>query len=846
MTREDRSPPQTEDPAVLDRRIAAALRRACLVAAWEEIWRRAVPVLWIAGLYVALVWLGVFTALPGPLRLALLALLAALALAALVRAVADRAGFAAALDRAAALRRVETASALSGHELTALTDRLAGLSDPATERLWQTHRTRLAARIGRLASGSPHPDLGRRDRWALRPLLGFALFIGWFAAAGDHLGPLLTPLAGPVRPEVEDRLDAWIDPPAHTGRAPRLLIAEGRLAAAGAEANAPLSLPQGSRLVVRSAAGRPDRPPKPLVLTLVPAGGAPVEVTPADPPAPPPATTPVERRATLTVDTEIRLERDGARLGTWKVAIVPDLPPTIRLIGRPEVQTSGALKLGHETADDWGVVAAEARLAPAGPAKGRPLYTLPTFPLALPLGRAHTGVGRTVRDLTAHPLAGTAVRLTLHARDEIGQEGSSDPVELTLPERPFRKPLARALAELRRRLATDAGEVAMVATAIDALTLAPDRFDEKPATHLGLRFLRGRAMAARSDDELRDLVDLLWTAATTLEDGDLAEQEKALRQAQEALRKALEEGASPAEIARLTDELRRAMDRYLAAKAEQARRDPRRRAERGGPQKTITQRDIQRMLDRIENLARTGSREAAEKLLQELRELMENLETGSASGEGEGQGGEALEQLGDMIRRQQKLMEDTHRADRGDGEGSAGMGRLGDSQKELRDALRRFADDMKGRGGSGEGQRGRGRSGGEGEGEDDGSDDLSASADAMGEAGEALGRGEGEGALDAQTRALESLRNGARKLADRMTRGNGRGGRDGADGGEEDPFGRPRRRDGTVDNGRVKVPDEIDVERARRILDDIRRRLGEPARPKFERDYLDRLLDLDR
>jgi hypothetical protein len=116
----------------------------------------------------------------------------------------------------------------------------------------------------------------------------------------------------------------------------------------------------------------------------------------------------------------------------------------------------------------------------------------------------------------------------------------------------------------------------------------------------------------------------------------------------------------------------------------------------------------------------------------------------------------------------------------------------------------------------------------------------------MGEAGEALGRGEGDTALDAQTRALESLRQGARRLADQMARRGGRAGREGEEGDAEDPLGRPRRGKGSSLSGNVALPEEIDVERARRILDDIRKRLGEAARPKFERDYLDRLLDLDR
>jgi hypothetical protein len=40
----------------------------------------------------------------------------------------------------------------------------------------------------------------------------------------------------------------------------------------------------------------------------------------------------------------------------------------------------------------------------------------------------------------------------------------------------------------------------------------------------------------------------------------------------------------------------------------------------------------------------------------------------------------------------------------------------------------------------------------------------------------------------------------------------------------------------------VKIPGEIDVQRVRRILEELRRRLGDPQRPQIELDYLERLL----
>ncbi len=44
------------------------------------------------------------------------------------------------------------------------------------------------------------------------------------------------------------------------------------------------------------------------------------------------------------------------------------------------------------------------------------------------------------------------------------------------------------------------------------------------------------------------------------------------------------------------------------------------------------------------------------------------------------------------------------------------------------------------------------------------------------------------------------------------------------------------------DDVTVKVPGEIDVQRARRILEELRRRFSDPARPQLELDYLERLL----
>ena len=215
--------------------------------------------------------------------------------------------------------------------------------------------------------------------------------------------------------------------------------------------------------------------------------------------------------------------------------------------------------------------------------------------------------------------------MTLVARDEAGNEGTSEPFELRLPERPFSKPMARALIEQRRILALDADAQARVLTALDALTIAPERFNMETNVYLGLRSIFWQLANAKSDDALRDVVARMWDMAVNLEDGNVSDAQQALRNAEDALRQALERGASDEEIKRLTDELRAAIDKFMQALADQMRQNPQqspldRNAQMLRPQ------DLQSMLDRLEQMARSGARDAARQMLQDLQAMLDNLQ----------------------------------------------------------------------------------------------------------------------------------------------------------------------------------------------------------------------------
>jgi uncharacterized protein (TIGR02302 family) len=283
--------------------------------------------------------------------------------------------------------------------------------------------------------------------------------------------------------------------------------------------------------------------------------------------------------------------------------------------------------------------------------------------------------------------------------------------------------------------------------------------------------------------------------------------------------------------------------------------------------RVLSDRDLKSMLDRLERLSKSGDKEAAKQMLEQLQQMLENLQMAQPGQSGDSDMEQAMNELGDMIRKQQQLRDKTFkqgqdsRRDRMRGkQGDQGMGDLQQDQQGLRDRLKKLQEQLAKRG-MGPGQRGeKGQQGEKGQGGDqgeqgdqpgDGEDGLDQADSAMGDAGGRLGEGNADGAVDSQGRALDALRKGAQSLADAMQQGDGdqpgdgpgnRAGRQQSGGNQSDPLGRPLHGREFGDDLTVKIPGEIDVQRVRRILEELRRRLADPARPQIELDYIERLL----
>ena len=843
----DEQPQQREYPTrVL---LAQALKRARGSLLWEKLWPALATLATALGLFLAFSWAGLWLVLPplpraiGLLLFVVITAIAAAPLALLrLPSIAD------------GLRRLDRSSGETHRPATAVADEIAANQhDPVAQALWRAHVERALLSARKLKAGWPSPRLSMRDPMALRALVLILAVASFFAAGGEHVKRVTAAFdwSGVVAP-ANFRIDAWITPPVYTGRPPVMLagLRPGETAQNTGLATAPVAVPAGSQLVIRSTGN--------VRFDVVRKGG--LEDVPLDAHAALPAGS-AERRFVIKSDGSAALHGVGSTDLVWTFTAIPDRAPTIELIKDPERQARGSLRLDYKMDDDYGVVEAHAEFAlkddedgPAGE-RMRPLFKAPEFPLTLPQQRTRSGAAQTTRDLTEHPWAGAKVEVTLVARDEAANEGRSEATELQLPQRIFVKPVARALIEQRRILALDADAKPLVLAALDALTIAPEKFTPETPVYLGLRAIFFDLAHANNDDQLREVVARMWEMAVQLEDGNVSQAELALRQAQDALRQALERGATDEELKKLMDQLRAAMDKYLQALAEEMRKNPQQLARPlDRNTRMLTQRDLKSMLDRLENLARSGNKDAARQLLEELQSMLENLQMarpGAQGEEGDDDMMSALDELGDMIRKQQQLRDKTFkqgqdmRRDRQrqqQGQGQQQLGDLRQDQQGLRDRLNKLLEQLRqrGLGNPGQDQKGQGES-------DMGQ--LGSAGEAMGEAEGELGQGDADSAVDSQGRALEAMRKGAQGLAQAMQQngmspGPGQPGRNGRARAQQDtdPLGRPMRGREYGDDVTVKVPGEIDAQRARRILEELRKRFGESGRPQLELDYIERLL----
>lgn len=834
--------------ATLRRRITAQVRAVQTILLFEQVWPRVLPALCIAALFVAVSWFGLFRLVPDWLRIVALIAFAALFVGSFFTFRGLHWP-----KRPQALQRLETDNRIVHQALAAQSDRLEQ-GDAFARSLWRRHQARMAEQVAAIRLAAPRPPTPKLDPFGIRVFVAL-LFVTAFGYSYSNQSGLVGDAFHSHVKQAEIagiRVDAWVTPPEYTGKAPIFLT--------GNTTGLPeiITVPKGSEMLVRIVGGTG------MEEVLFQSPDADIAMPPVEDP----------KTANQELDARsFRYNPDGngtliIKQGqdvaeSWRFELTADEPPVIAFDGRPSRAVNGALEISFTVNDDYGAEKAYAEILPVTPQSpdANPLYGLPEYALTLPRSGARERKGRESRNLTEHPMAGMQVHITLVAEDSVGQTGRSETIEMELPGRYFNNLLAGAVAEQRQVLALDTNRLDRVFDLNDAITFAPEETIRNSTHYLLIRSARTRLKQSYNDDMYRDSADYLWDIAIGIEDGNLSFAERRLRDAQRALSEALENGASDEAIQALMDELREAMQEFMQALAQNMQRNQESaQIPQSDLQNMLRSEDLNRMLDQIENLAQSGARDQAQQMLSELQRMMNNLQTGQQrQAQGDNPMRQQMDKLGELMQRQQQLMEETFDLEQAlrerrrqqffqDENRQEGQNQpeAGDpmTEEELRQALRDLKEQQQALqqqlGEMQEALEGMGMPQNEG---------FNEAGEAMGEAGDALGEGEGETAVGEQGRALQALRDGAQSMMNQMRQAMGQnpGGPNNGPGSRNptqlDPLGRPRANTGPDFGDNVKVPEEADIQRARRILEAIRERLGDAFRPEMERFYLERLLD---
>ncbi|MGL4973704.1 MAG: TIGR02302 family protein, partial [Bosea sp. (in: a-proteobacteria)] len=652
-----RKPSQDPIQQKLDRLVSGS--RAAL--AWEKLW----PLLWaplgVVLLFAAVSLFGLWDVVPWQGHVAGMALFGAALIASLWPLLRWRWP-----SRQAGVQRLDATGEVAHRPAAAMEDSLSvGAADPVTEALWKAHLARQRKAVEALNVVPPAPRMAMLDRRALRAVPVLAAIAGLFVAGPETAERLASGFAwhGPRAAAPLLRIDAWVDPPSYTRLPPVMLDFAN-------PASTTLRVPEKSTIVVRIV-GKTDlavvTSGKLEPVAVAPDAAKPATAATANPPAA--ATQTVETRLLLTGDSTLKLGGNDALPTQFSFQAIPDRKPEVSFVEPPRAQPGerGALGVIYRARDDYGLASVDIEAERVGDgAKGRSLVDAPKQALTVPVADEET---KGNVDFSAHPWAGGRVKLVIVARDEAGQEGRSEAREIVLPQRSFTNPLAKALVEQRRRLSMDVEQRSRVQLAMDALLIEPARFSKAPGTYLGLRMIGDRLRNARNDEALKDVTELMWAMALQLEDGGLSDAERELRAAQERLQTALENGASQEEIKKLTEELRRAMDKFmreLAQRMERQQQDGNRDMARLPENfRTVTPQELQNLLNRIEELSKQGDMAEAQRLMEQLRQMLENLQMARPGQNDQRQRdmNQALGELDQMTRDQQALRDETFKRD---------------------------------------------------------------------------------------------------------------------------------------------------------------------------------------
>lgn len=727
-------------------------------------------------------------------------------------------------------RRLEIDSGFSHRPLCSLDDTLVNTENYEARSLWSSGKERLLGTLDRVKLNPPDFNLNKHDPLGLRYGAAILFLIGMLVA-----GPLwqtriydaFSSLNIEFKSDSPDTIALWITPPTYTKAAQIILR--------GNE-DEKLFIPKNSTLkaIINGGIGKPSLYIDERKFSFKNLGNDTYSLE---------INVPHGKRLSIK---QMFIER-----ASWDLEVLPDLTPVVILKDAPETTSTGSLRFPLMVYDDYSVRDLKVTMRLDESAENAP-YGENFSQRRTILSPARTEfLIHPLYDLTAHPWAGQPVTFEFEVFDNLGQSATTPPISVILPERKFSHPVAKQIIALRKALIrTPESPYRDIAKAIESILITPNLYQHDEIVFLNLRSASARLFYNKPSLETSQaVVQQLWQTALRVEDGNLTMAARTLSDAQKALQDALNNPeTTDQDIAALMQEVRQAMAAYFMS----VQKEMQKRIADGDHVPLVSPEMMEHMispnaladfLNKLEGQMLSGNRQAAQEMLAQLQRMMEALDPSMAGPMPPDMQmmSKGVSDLQALVERQEVLLEQTQAQAKQEYNFKILREKMGDDfafpeintapnkieQEDLRHILGQLMLDA--------------------------SDALNNIPQEMGLAeremrasSDALGQNQAQISVEHQQHALAYLKQAQDNLSQQfMARMQQIGGMMFGSTMRFDPLGRPMGNDETKGFGGdsdVKVPSDAQRNRAREILDLLRRRSGERDRPKIEREYYRRLL----
>jgi uncharacterized protein (TIGR02302 family) len=850
----------------------------------------------VLGLFLSVAWLDLFSFLPSGLHLFVLAM----SVVAMLRALWGTKAAWRLPSWAAAARRLESANNLQHFPYEALTAKPVNLQqDHALKTLWSTHQSRTRAVLVRLKLPVPQFGIHGQDPYYLRWMVG-CLVVASLVTGHDELGARLQQALSPDMhaeraADAGAKITAWVTPPAYTGLAPIMLAEAGKT-----QKTQTYQIPAGSKIALRVGESEDE----PVLITdagKTPFTKAGEQSYALDSVIPQTTELRIKAGWFSLAHWPIMVVPDHAPQIAWAETPRVDKQQNVQLTyhaaddyGLSKVQLVMSLAVSAVG------LPTEPQIVPLSGA-GQKSYD---GKLGLPLG-LHLWAGMPVTLVAeAIDLAGqtgktapVTVSLPEHVfTDPLAQELAGLRKDLLLNHEANWKHTLNMLVALARDVPRYHGNprilLGMRSTAVRMYNDANHTALTQVTTILWQMALAlDTGGVAEAEERLRNAQQQLEQALANHADSATIQQKTA--ELEQAMMDYMQNMARnlPPEAQDIPQDMLEEAGKNIAEEMLQKAQEIQDLAQTGAHEAAAQKlQELQKMLDEMRQMKpMTEEQKADLQTLKQMREMIEKQEklqeqTGKAEHQSPQQSSPApaekpkptyasprpQENPDEAGEPQQQTTEETHQ--QGDktgqpaqgagqeqgqtGQEQAGQGQAGNKpdakqsagasqgedkkeqdlsagglqqkQRELRQELGKMVDDMANR-------------------KTEPPEQLGKADQGMKAAGEKLGEENWSDAKQAQGKTLDALKDMAGKLKRQLQsqiKVLPSGGSTGKESESRDPFSQSdkEKNKGAV-NGNVKVPDKQEVQRARKILDELRRRSGEYERPKDERSYIERLLN---